>query len=123
MTAALRHAALALLLASTWSCTAVITDMTDPEVEVTQLELRADKLGALRAAACVTVHGDKGCSPYPNPLECESMAIRVRGDGSTCADCRRGRKVETVCGGVADGIPIICHASAGLDSPWSPRCQ
>lgn len=98
-----------LLLCGATGCTGHVS--TDPDVQVTQLQLHADHLGALKAAGCVNLHGLKGCSPYPNPLQCERMDIRVMGDGRTCADCRVGRETRSLCGGFTDGIPILCNAT------------
>lgn len=86
----------------------------DPESEVATLQMQIDHLGALKIPACMKLYGEMGCSPYPNPLECEQMLIRVKRDGRTCAECRTGSEVKTICGGVAQGIPLVCSASPDL---------
>lgn len=93
-------------------CTGV---MNDPRAEVAQLELKVDHLGALLAVDCVAAHGEHGCSRYPNPGECDVLTVSVRADGRTCGTCRTGGEViDSGCGGVADGIPILCHATPDL---------
>ena len=90
-------------------CTGVVGD---PNVEVATIHLYADNLGALLSTECVQMHKEDGCSRYPNPNECESLEITVKGDGRTLAVCKNGGKVTNeFYGGVADGLPILCHAT------------
>jgi hypothetical protein len=86
-----------------------------PEDEVAVLELKADSLRALKAPACVAVYGEKECSPYPNLHDCDSLGISIRRDGRTCATCVvRGEVERQLCGGMAEGIPIVCQARRDL---------
>ena len=104
---------LAALTALTFLMSAGCTGMVgDPDVEITTIHLYADNLGALLATECVQMHKEDGCSRYPNPNECDVMEIVVKGDGSTRAVCKNKGKVTTEFkGGVADGLPILCHAT------------
>lgn len=91
------------------ACSGVVTD---PTAEVTTIQLYADDLGALLSQECVSLYKEEGCSRYPNPLACDQMEITVRGDGRTCAVCQvNGETPSEFCGGPADGIPLLCHAT------------
>jgi len=109
-----RAAALTITFTTTvlLGCTGMVGD---PQEQVATLELRADALGALQATACLALYGAQGCSPYPNPLECQAMSVAIQRDGRTCAQCvgRAGERRE-VCGGIAEGIPVVCHATPDL---------
>jgi hypothetical protein len=111
----MKSAASILALALTTTLVACSGMIGDPEQEVAVLELKADSLKALKAPACVAIYGEKGCSPYPNPHDCDSLSISIRRDGRTCAVCiARGKVQRQFCGGMAEGIPIVCHAREDL---------
>lgn len=94
------------------ACTGTVVG--EPDEQVATLELRADTLGALQATACLPTYGESGCSRYPNPLECDTMKITVRRDGQTCAVCTTNGQRLQVCGGITDGLPVVCHATEDL---------
>ena len=116
-----RSAAVALTLTLTLAsallavgCVGTVGDL-DGDEPVTTLELRSDSLGALKATACIAVFGEQGCSPYPNPLECDTMSVVIQRDGRACASClARGRARREVCGSLLEGIPVVCHATRDL---------
>jgi len=90
------------------ACTGELS-VGDPEVEVTQLALGSDSLGALQAKPCVQLRGAQACPTYPNPLACEQLRVSVRGDGSTVGTCSiKGQAARTL-RGVGDGIPLVCR--------------
>jgi hypothetical protein len=83
----------------------------DPSVEVSQLALTANALGALTAETCVQLNGEQACATYPNPKACDQLVVSVRGDGSTVGRCAITGQAEQVLRGVAQGIPITCRLS------------
>lgn len=86
--------------------------MGDPEVEVKKIQLQTDEFRSLQVTECIEMYGEKACSKLPNPLECDSMAVSVMGDGRTCGTCNVDGQVKVrACGNVGDGIPISCIAS------------
>ena len=104
---------LAALTALTLLISAGCTGMVgDPDIEVAKIQLYADNLGALLSHECVQMYKEDGCSRYPNPNECDSMEISVKGDGRTVAVCKnKGQVTSQFEGGVADGLPILCQAN------------
>lgn len=103
----------------------------DPDLQVAELTLQADQSGALQAAECIREQGVENCALYPNPVGCDSIAIRVMGDGSTQGICQileqaqqmatqltqRVRQqleqaqepIEKVLTSAGQGLPIACR--------------
>lgn len=97
------------LLLGTTGCTGWIDNPSG--TQVASFALVPDNLGALQISACVKRFGDTSCGKYPNPLACDKMQIVVTGDGKTRADCLGATgKVVRQMRGVAEGIPLVCHA-------------
>jgi hypothetical protein len=108
----IRHLSALSVVALFAGCGGVIAEPTD---RVATLELEIDQAGALRATACLALYGESGCSPYPNPMECDSLIVSVQRDGRTCGVCvAGGKKLREFCGGMAEGIPLACRASNDL---------
>jgi len=92
-----------------------VGDVTTADTEVASFQFRTDQLGALLAERCVAQFGVNGCSRYPNPMECRTLRVSILGDGRTCGLCNlAGGKPRLFCGGVSDGIPVVCKASRDL---------
>lgn len=111
-----KHLSLFLIaLAIGWmACTGEMT-LGDPNVEVKQLSLSADRLGALQDQACTNALGANGCSKYPNPEACDHLHLSVRGDGSIKGKCVIGSRLRRLTT-VAEGIPFVCRLS------WDSGC-
>jgi hypothetical protein len=87
----------------------------DPEAVVATFHLKADLQQALQSKECTDLHGVSSCTPYPNPMECESLTIQVRADGKTLADCRDRdgsvlfKEIDSVA-----SVPFLCRANKDL---------
>lgn len=86
-------------------CTGMIGAPPEPDAVVATLTLTADERAALVSPDCASPHDCR----LPNPELCATLAIQIRGDGSTIGRCtRKDGSVVTLLGG--DGIPLTCRS-------------
>jgi hypothetical protein len=84
----------------------------EPDDTVATFNVYTDQLEAMVIKECALVHGEKGCTPYPNEMECDTMSIEVKRDGRTTVRCvRAGQVVRQGYATVGDGVPFMCKSN------------